>query len=203
MLKFNTWPNPDGFSRAPAAAARNTSAAASLMTRKPSGGAYATTTAAAAARAVSLHDHLGLCDDCYDEMAAASNAVLDLVDAGKLDEAEQAAHDLLERFPGVHDGYARLGLVCEVRGDKAKSTARALYRCRRIARLQLGRSATVTSPGQNALKSRTCFRSSAMLSSPYERTRKRRPAAGCFVTPAAQNPSATPPQAGARQATVA
>jgi tetratricopeptide (TPR) repeat protein len=72
---------------------------------------------ALAAAAVEPHpDHLGFCDDCYDALAAASNAVLDLVDAGKLDEAEQAAHELLERFPDVHDGYARLGLVCEVRG---------------------------------------------------------------------------------------
>jgi soluble cytochrome b562 len=46
-------------------------------------------------------NHLGFCDDCYDELAAASNGVLDLVDAGKLDAAEQAAHALLERFPDV------------------------------------------------------------------------------------------------------
>ena len=56
-------------------------------------------------------------DDQYDELAAASNAVVDLVDAGRLDEAEAAAHDLLERFPGVHDGYARLGLIHEIRGN--------------------------------------------------------------------------------------
>ena len=55
-------------------------------------------------------------DDCSDELANASNAALALIDAGKLDEAEQAAHELLKRFPGAHDGYARLGLVYEVRG---------------------------------------------------------------------------------------
>jgi len=66
-------------------------------------------------------NHLGFCDDCYDELAAASNGVLDLVDAGLLDEAEQAAHELLERFPDVHDGYARLGLVYEVRGDNRQA----------------------------------------------------------------------------------
>ena len=27
------------------------------------------------------------------------------------------AHDLLARFPDVHDGYDRLGMVCEARGD--------------------------------------------------------------------------------------
>jgi tetratricopeptide (TPR) repeat protein len=79
------------------------------------------TAAAAAAQAASLHNHSGFCDDCYDEMAAASNAVVDLVDAGKLDEAERAAHDLLERFPDAHDGYARLGLVYEVRGDNRQA----------------------------------------------------------------------------------
>jgi tetratricopeptide (TPR) repeat protein len=56
-------------------------------------------------------------DERYDELAEASNAVLDLVDAGRLDDAEAAAHDLLERFPGVHDGYARLGLIHEIRGN--------------------------------------------------------------------------------------
>jgi tetratricopeptide (TPR) repeat protein len=55
--------------------------------------------------------------DVADELTAASNAVVDLIDAGKLDEAEVAAHELLERFPDVHDGYDRLGLVCEARGD--------------------------------------------------------------------------------------
>ena len=43
--------------------------------------------------------------------------MIDLVHAGKLDEAEKAAHDLLERFPDVHDGYDRLGMVYEARGD--------------------------------------------------------------------------------------
>jgi tetratricopeptide (TPR) repeat protein len=54
---------------------------------------------------------------CYAELADASNAVVDLVDAGELDQAQQAAEALLQRFPDVHDGYARLGLVSEVRGD--------------------------------------------------------------------------------------
>ena len=47
----------------------------------------------------------------------ATNAAANLVRAGKLDEAERAAHDLLARFPDVHDGYDRLGMVCEARGD--------------------------------------------------------------------------------------
>jgi tetratricopeptide (TPR) repeat protein len=52
-----------------------------------------------------------------DELTEASNAVIDLVNAGNLDAAERAAHDLLARFPDVHDGYDRLGMVCEARGE--------------------------------------------------------------------------------------
>jgi tetratricopeptide (TPR) repeat protein len=47
---------------------------------------------------------------------AASNAVVDLVHAGRLDEAERAARELLIRYPEVHDGYDRLGMVYEARG---------------------------------------------------------------------------------------
>jgi tetratricopeptide (TPR) repeat protein len=60
---------------------------------------------------------LQIIDHDTDELTEASNAVVDLVHAGKLDEAETAAHDLLTRFPDVHDGYDRLGMVCEARGD--------------------------------------------------------------------------------------
>ena len=56
-----------------------------------------------------------------DELAIASNAAAELVRAGKLDEAEQAARDLLVRFPDVHDGYDRLGMVCEARGDNRQA----------------------------------------------------------------------------------
>ncbi len=55
--------------------------------------------------------------DALDELTEASNAVVGMVHAGDLDAAEQAAHDLLARFPDVHDGYDRLGMVCEARGD--------------------------------------------------------------------------------------
>ena len=55
--------------------------------------------------------------DELNELTEASNAVVDMVHAGNLDTAEQAAHDLLARFPDVHDGYDRLGMVCEARGD--------------------------------------------------------------------------------------
>lgn len=65
-------------------------------------------------------------DDPYDGLDRASNAVVDMVRAGKLDEAEAAANDLLVRFPEVHDGYDRLGMVAAARGDK--KLAAAYYR---------------------------------------------------------------------------
>jgi tetratricopeptide (TPR) repeat protein len=55
--------------------------------------------------------------DHEDELARASNAVVDLVHAGRFDEAEQAAHELLVRYPDVHDGYDRLGMVFEARSN--------------------------------------------------------------------------------------
>ncbi len=57
-------------------------------------------------------------DDGLDD---ASNRVVDLVHAGQLDEAEQAARDLLVRYPDVHDGLERLGMVYEARGDRAQA----------------------------------------------------------------------------------
>ena len=39
--------------------------------------------------------------DDEDDLIPASNAVVDLVEAGKLDDAEQA-RDLLERYPEAH-----------------------------------------------------------------------------------------------------
>jgi tetratricopeptide (TPR) repeat protein len=55
--------------------------------------------------------------DEFDELTNASNGVIALIRAGKIDEAEQAARDLLVRYPEVHDGYDRLGMVYEARGD--------------------------------------------------------------------------------------
>lgn len=52
---------------------------------------------------------------------AASNAVLDLVRAGQLDEAERAARELLERYPEVPDGDERLAMVYEARGDHSRA----------------------------------------------------------------------------------
>ena len=60
-------------------------------------------------------------EDDIDQLTAASNAAADLVRSGKLDEAEHAAQDLLERFPDVHDGWDRLGMVYEARGDNQRA----------------------------------------------------------------------------------
>ena len=54
---------------------------------------------------------------CDDDPTDTSNAVLDLIRDGKLDEAEAAARDLLARYPEIHDGWDRLGMVHETRGE--------------------------------------------------------------------------------------
>jgi hypothetical protein len=55
------------------------------------------------------------------ELDDASNGVVDLVHAGRLDEAEQAARNLLVRYPEVPDGHDRLGMVYEARGQAAQA----------------------------------------------------------------------------------
>ncbi len=62
-----------------------------------------------------------LYDVFEDELDAASNAVVDLIKAGKLDDAEAAARDLLVRYPDVHDGWDRLGMIYEARGDNRQA----------------------------------------------------------------------------------
>src|ERR1700722_16788458 len=49
---------------------------------------------------------LARAEEAEDALDIASNAVVDLVRAAKLDEAEAAARDLLRRFPDMHDGWA-------------------------------------------------------------------------------------------------
>jgi tetratricopeptide (TPR) repeat protein len=81
--------------------------------------------AAATAAVAAQHDHhdegCDFCgpfsDDNEDELTRDSNAVVDLVHEGKLDQAEVAARELLERYPEVHDGFDRLGMVYEARGE--------------------------------------------------------------------------------------
>lgn len=47
---------------------------------------------------------------------AASNAVVDLVHAGRLDEAQRGARKLLLDYPELPDGHDRLGMVYEAQG---------------------------------------------------------------------------------------
>ena len=61
---------------------------------------------------------IGAEDDGLDE---ASNVVIDLIDAGRLDEAEHAAQHLLEDYPDVHDGLERLAMVAAARGDRPRA----------------------------------------------------------------------------------
>ena len=84
--------------------------------------------ATAAARAAALvreADERAAADAAFhaedDGLDDASNVVIDLLDAGRLDEAEQAAHDLLERYPQVHDGLERLAMVAAARGDRVRA----------------------------------------------------------------------------------
>jgi tetratricopeptide (TPR) repeat protein len=55
------------------------------------------------------------------ELDDASNSVVDLIHAGRLDEAEQAARDLLVRYPEVPDGHMRLGMVYEARAQNREA----------------------------------------------------------------------------------
>ena len=74
-----------------------------------------------AAIAARFADADGADDPFDDTLMHESNAVVELVHAGKLDEAEIKARDLLERYPDVHDGYDRLGMVHEARGENSEA----------------------------------------------------------------------------------
>lgn len=49
------------------------------------------------------------------------NVVLDLIDAGSLDQAEVVARDLLVRFPDLPEGHECLAMVCKARGDNPRA----------------------------------------------------------------------------------
>lgn len=58
-----------------------------------------------------------LCADCDHDLDDAAKAVFALIEAQRFDEAEQAAHGVLARFPGVHDGYECLGRLHQAKGE--------------------------------------------------------------------------------------
>jgi len=70
----------------------------------------------ALAKQKEIQDRIKALDEAH-ELATASNTILDLLESGKFEEAEQAARELLVRHPDVHDGYDRLGMVYEARGQ--------------------------------------------------------------------------------------
>ncbi len=59
----------------------------------------------------------------YEELDRLSNRVPQLLNEGRVDEAEKVCHELMSRFPEVADGIERLGHVHEVRGDVANAVA--------------------------------------------------------------------------------
>jgi thioredoxin-like negative regulator of GroEL len=62
-----------------------------------------------------------------------SNVALDLIHAGRLDEAERMCQQLLTEFPDVIDGHMRLGQLHRERGD-AKQAAEHLRIAAAMAR---------------------------------------------------------------------
>ncbi len=50
-----------------------------------------------------------------------SNRVVALIHEGRLDEAEAAGAQLLKDYPEVQDGFERLAMVYEARGDNARA----------------------------------------------------------------------------------
>jgi tetratricopeptide (TPR) repeat protein len=79
--------------------------------------AAAARTAEAAQHDQEARNFRGHFGDDEDDLTGDSNAVVDLVQQGQLDQAEAAARELLVRYPEVHDGYDRLGMVYEARGE--------------------------------------------------------------------------------------
>src|SRR3989304_7822400 len=61
-----------------------------------------------------------------DDLDRLSNCVVDLIDQGKLDEAERRATELRDQHPDVIDGIERLAMVAAPRGHRSR--AADLYR---------------------------------------------------------------------------
>ena len=56
------------------------------------------------------------------ELDAISNRAVYLIKQGRLDEAEKVGLRLLRDFPDVNDGFERLAMVYEARGDLPRAT---------------------------------------------------------------------------------
>jgi len=60
-------------------------------------------------------------DDDGERLDQMSNDAVDLIHAGKLDEAEQLCRRLLDDFPDLPDGHMRLGQLFRARGEPKKA----------------------------------------------------------------------------------
>ena len=63
----------------------------------------------------------------YTELDQLSNSVVDLIKQKKLDEAETVSRKLLDEYPDQVDGFNRLAMVYEARGERRKA-ARVLQK---------------------------------------------------------------------------
>jgi len=57
----------------------------------------------------------------FTELDQLSNSVVDLIKENKLDEAEAVSRELLTEYPDQIDGFNRLAMVYEARGEKGKA----------------------------------------------------------------------------------
>jgi len=59
----------------------------------------------------------------YTELDQLSNSVVDLIEQNKLDKAEAVSRKLLTEYPDQVDGFHRLAMVYEARGDRGQAAA--------------------------------------------------------------------------------
>ncbi len=64
-----------------------------------------------------------VCDHCSHELDDDAHRVIAFIEAGKLDEAEQAALELRDKHPTMYDGYDCLAMVHQAKGDTAQAIA--------------------------------------------------------------------------------
>jgi len=60
-------------------------------------------------------------DDDGERLDLMSNETVDLIHAGKFDEAERLCHTLLDEFPDLPDGHMRLGQLFRARGEPRRA----------------------------------------------------------------------------------
>ena len=56
-----------------------------------------------------------------DELDLLSNSVVDLINEGQFDKAEEKCSELLRNYPDVVDGFDRYAMLYEARGEKQKA----------------------------------------------------------------------------------